>query len=248
MSLNHRYITTSCLTLIARALTIIAMTLAGCDMRAVDDQVDQAERDQAKRERVEIQEAIDELTSAIESAPEPNADMYEERGDLFRELGKFDEAFGDYSKARTLDVSLRVAKKRLPIAIQVGEYREALNDARVLGRYSTSDPDDIAVLAMVLAKSPDEQVKNAKAALGYARYAREIDADYKTEALIERALAAAYSANGDFQAAVRHQERAIAAVKGEVRAELKAELAAYKAGKEYPFQKPSRDLQREQRK
>jgi hypothetical protein len=54
--------------------------------------------------------------------------------------------------------------------------------------------------------------------------------------MVELALAAAHSVNGAFEAAVKHQEKAIAAVEGKVPPEMKAQLDAYKAGKEYPFQ------------
>lgn len=62
-------------------------------------------------------------------------------------------------------------------------------------------------LAWIMATSPDASRRNPKQALEYALRAYQADGDRPTEVL--DALAAAYAATGDFQAAVQMQQRAI---------------------------------------
>lgn len=198
--------------------------------------------DDLAREKAEAKIAIDELTSQINEATEPDPDLYEERGDALMLLGNSNQAFEDYSKAIAITAPSRSSfflfAKRVWAAVGKGDYSQALADAQLLTTKSVSlKAESHATLALILARSPDPKVKNAKASLDAALLAAHLDKERRAVVLVEQALAAAYSANGDFEKAVIHQEKSLGAVKGRVPSEWKAQLEAYKTGKEYPFQK-----------
>ncbi len=163
------------------------------------------------------------------------------RADALMKLGEFERALKDYSSAiehrNLLTGGSVIFKKRVTAAIQTGDYRQAYDDLKGLTRMLEPMPDAFAMLAMILARSPDKSIRDPEAALDYAKYAAKINEQPSYDFLVELALAAAYSANGNFEQAVAHQEMAIAAMRAEPSADVKAQLEAFKAGNDYPFQK-----------
>ena len=95
---------------------------------------------------------IDEITAKIEKDPN-NAELYLRRGELLRGLKKWDAAFVDFERARSLDNELEVvdlATGRL--FLEAGWYRAA---GFYLARYLTfrpDHPDALLLMARCLAK------------------------------------------------------------------------------------------------
>lgn len=204
----------------------------------------QAEKDRDAAVRMQEQACrsiIEQTTIDIEKSTEPNPYLLRERGDAFMMLCQFDKAFDDYTKG-ILAKNRRgqdLFERRIMAAVGKGDYRHALKDSEGFTRLSSASAESLAIHSLILSRSPDEQVRNAEEALDLAIRATITNPGSRNESLVECALAAAYSVNGNYKAAVLHQERAIAAEVGIVPAEMKAQLEAYKAGKEYPYRKKS---------
>jgi tetratricopeptide (TPR) repeat protein len=218
---------------------------------AVETQNDQrtpkvpVEPDKLEREKIEAQKKIDQISNALLKTARPDPYLYVERAYAYMLLGDFDRAFSDYTKAiespgRRADW-YSVLRYRVFAAVGKGDFVQALKDAKDCTKASPPQANAYATCALILARSPDEKVKNAKEALEYAIHASTMEDPGKDVKLIEMALAAAYSATGDFKEAVAHQEKAIMAAKGGVTTEMKAQLEAYKSGREhaFPFKKIS---------
>lgn len=182
---------------------------------------------------------VQALTIEIGGLNDPDPELFEERGDAFMDLGDFHNAFDDYSMAidRTPNgiSTYFLLHKRCGAAVGKGDYRQALEDSQDLAKASPPRSEALAILALILSRSPDEKVKNPAKALDIATQAATVTTPPPNRMLVEQALAAAHSANGNFAAAVKHQERAIGFAEGHHRRELNAQLDAYKAKREYPF-------------
>jgi tetratricopeptide (TPR) repeat protein len=203
------------------------------------------ENDNRNREKAEARNTVKQISDALLKTAEPDPQLFVERAYAYMILEDFNKAFDDYTKAiespGRADWYL-VLRYRVFAAVGKGDYVQALNDAKDLTKASPPQAGAYAICALILARSPDDKVQNAKEALEYASHASVMDDPGKDVKLIEMALAAAYSANGDFKEAVSHQEKAMMAAKGGASSEMKAQLEAYKGGKEYlyPFKKVSR--------
>jgi tetratricopeptide (TPR) repeat protein len=190
-------------------------------------------------QRKRTRERIAEINSELAKQSEPNPDLYVDRADAYMLLHEFERAFDDYTKAiespTRRDPIYFILQYRVFAGVGKGYYVQALKDAKELTKTSPPQANAYAICALVLARSPDAKVKDPKEAMDYAIRAATMKAETKDEVLLEKSLAAAHSANGSFREAVVHQQRAIAAAKGKATAEAKAQLEAYRAGKEYPF-------------
>jgi len=67
------------------------------------------------------EEALRDYTRAIELAPEKAIDRYRMRGELFRELGKYQEAIDDFTRISAYSL-------RGHIFCELGKYQEAIDD------------------------------------------------------------------------------------------------------------------------
>jgi tetratricopeptide (TPR) repeat protein len=182
--------------------------------------------------------AVSDFNQALRLNPIYDA-AFNNRGLAWAKMGELEKAAADFRRAIQLN----------PDSVFVGNTRsKMLHDAarqssRPLDAEATSettallDPTDSAYnnLALLLAAAPDAGHRNGKEALELAGRACQLDG-YMYYPLLST-LAAAYAESGDFENAVRWQEKAIELAPEKSGEELQSRLALYQAGK--PFrQKP----------
>lgn len=159
------------------------------------------------------------------------------RADAQMMLEDYVMAFEDYSRAIELG-AIPKSKMRLSRAFAaLGKQDEhaAIEDALLASKSELSECNANLFLAMLHARSKDAKVKNPAKAMALAESAAEV-ATEESVVGVERALASAYAANGNFEKAAERQLRAIHAHKGDkIPSLFKKELDAYKSGKEMPL-------------
>lgn len=119
-----------------------------------------------------------------------------------------------------------------------GEYDKAMSD------YSKSveilaAPSNLSAMAWFLATCPDSKYRDGKKAIEYAKKAIEEEKDERQDYF--NTLAAAYAEEGNFQEAIKAQEKAISLLKEyeeETRAEYEKRLSSYKAEKPWRMEPP----------
>lgn len=184
----------------------------------------------------QFQDAVNKFSLAIEELDSDSllqtrrgkVHFFELRGDAYTRLGDHKNAFEDYSKFPKI-----LFEKRFSAAVLSGEYKVALEIATNASKSRPPRGEYFAWLAMVLAASPDPDVQNPKMALDAAEQA--IALSEANDPVAEMAMAAACAANGDFESAVLHQEKAITSVKKEVSTEMREQMEAYRSKRSYRF-------------
>ena len=142
------------------------------------------------------------------------------------------EAIKRFSRALELDGdSFPCRRGRSDAEISIGDHLAALDD---LEKAHALEPEDSGVLnnlAWLLATSPDDVVRNGPRAVELAKQACELT-DWK-QAHIISTLAAAHAEAGDFEAARTYSKQAVeqGGDDTEIKGQLEAELASYKADK-----------------
>ena len=188
----------------------------------------------------ETNRQVIELTAEIAEARQPSADLYAERADCWLFLGLPEKAIDDYSQALALEPlpgkRLSVFRNRIMARIRSGQYQRAIDEAESLCRVHPAPAEDLAIFALLLAKSPNRPKEDRIFSLKLAKEAQRAHRGGNVVGvLVERALASAYSVNGDFRSAIEHQKKALVAMGKDVFPSAREELAAYEAGREYPY-------------
>jgi tetratricopeptide (TPR) repeat protein len=181
--------------------------------------------------------ALADYSAALQLKPdEPKA--LEGRGLASLRLGQVDLAIADLTEALRLNPRLaRAYTLRATARKAKGDYQHALDDLAEAVRLVPADADAYSVLAAIWATCPDPRYRDGQRAYEAARRAYDLH-DQPCAACLDT-LAAAYAEAGDFTAAVKWQNKAIAAV-GEGADEAKPladRLALYRAGT--PYHEPS---------
>lgn len=194
----------------------------------------------------DIKAEIEALSNEISLTNAPSFDLYEARADLLIKIGEYAKSYTDYTTAINvcfeqdrLGTGL-LTRKRLPAAIHAGFHEQALKDLEGLIRtdLAREETELYAIMALLLAKSPLPKIRDPRKSLDYANLASKMGTE-RARVLVERALAAAQSVNGDFEAAVEHQTKAFEEelqLEGRVTDITKKELEAYKKKKESPYE------------
>jgi len=152
-------------------------------------------------------EAITDYSEAIRLNPQ-YVKAYNNRGSAWRNKRDWDKALADYDAAIKLDSKFAVAYcNRGHTWADKGQYQRALDDYQQAVKLDANDDDSWTALARLQAACPDAKFRDGAAALTAANKAGQLSV-WK-EATDHENVALAQAENGDFDAAIRHIQRAL---------------------------------------
>jgi tetratricopeptide (TPR) repeat protein len=158
-------------------------------------------------ERAEWQKARDELTRALQIDPRhPDAQcgmasIYLSRGDNKRALEVLDQAIAIEPK------SPDAHGNRALVYLTLGKYDKALDDLDDVLKVAPGSARALRERAWILATCPDAKVRNGELAVAAAT--RACEATGGKDSRCVATLAAAYAESGDFDSALKYQQKAI---------------------------------------
>ncbi|HEY4311448.1 MAG TPA: tetratricopeptide repeat protein [Pirellulales bacterium] len=160
----------------------------------------------AWQEQGQLDRAIADFSEKLRLVP--TADSYANRGAVWQAKGEYHKAIDDYDRALGVNPNFHIAfAKRGDTWRAQDEYQKAIDDYNEAIRL---DPNDSAAhdgLALLRASSPDEKYRDGAAAVRLATTACELSGWTVADKLAT--LAAAYAECGDFDQAVKYQQKAI---------------------------------------
>jgi tetratricopeptide (TPR) repeat protein len=177
--------------------------------------------------------AFDELMRAQEIDPR-HPDVYAAIASIFVQQGKIDKALKVLDQAVEIDPQCADSRgNRAVIFLALGKYDKALDDLDELLRFAPNSARAQRERAWILATCPDAKVRNGELAMASASKACEWTAWKEPKSLVT--LAAACSEAGDFDGAVKWQQKAIDLLpdKNPDKREYRGLLDRYKAKKPY---------------
>lgn len=178
--------------------------------------------------------AVADFNEALRLNPIYDA-AFNNRGLAWATMGELDNAIADFRRAIRLSPdSVFVGNTRSKMLHDAARRSSKPLDADALAETTALlDPTDSAYnnLALLLATSPDEKFRDGEEALKLAGRMCQLDG-YMYPPLLAT-LAAAYAETGDFDNAVRWQNKAIELAPEEGKAEYRSRLELYEAGKPY---------------
>jgi tetratricopeptide (TPR) repeat protein len=180
--------------------------------------------------------AISDFNKALEINPK-YAEAYNNRGYVYNRKGQNDQAISDYSKAIEIDPEgVKAYHNRAWEYTLKGKYDQAISDLNKCFEINPRNPDTYNNLAWVLATAKVPAFRDGKKAVELALKACELS-DWKNLGYLDT-LAAAYARAGDFENAVKWQERVIGspevAKRADLQADLQERLKFYKEHKPWP--------------
>jgi tetratricopeptide (TPR) repeat protein len=183
--------------------------------------------------RFDLKRAFAELTIALEIDPR-HPDAYAALASMFMMQGKNDKALKTLDKAVEIDPLCADSHgNRAVVFLAMGKFDKALDDLDEVLRVAPNSARALRERAWILATCPDERVRNGGQAVASAFKACELT-DWKDLQSLAT-LAAACSEAGDFEGAVKWQQKALdlLADKNPEKHEYKKVLDRYKAKKPY---------------
>lgn len=187
--------------------------------------------------RGELEAALKDYAVAIRLAPKSPV-PYIYRATVWGERNDFDKAIEDYEQAIRLDPqhSATAHFNRGLLNQRWGRYKEALDDYAQTLQVEPEHAGALACRARIRATCPVDELRDGRRALEEAKQACE-STHWGVEAWID-SLAAAYAETGDFEQAVKCQQKAIDLLGTTEHglytpAETKARLDLYKSGQPY---------------
>jgi tetratricopeptide (TPR) repeat protein len=200
---------------------------------APGDAITYYRRGSARKASKDYEQAIRDYSDAIRFDPRWS-DAYFNRGNSYQSLKNYDRAIDDYSQAIRLDpkwsdayfnrANARRAKK---------DYAQAVNDYREAIRLDPRDADALSGLAWLLATCPDANVRDGLKSVEHAMRACELtswEAPY-----FLAVLGAAWAELGEFDEAIKSQQRALKSARYEREDGDKARqrISLYEKGRPY---------------
>jgi tetratricopeptide (TPR) repeat protein len=181
--------------------------------------------------------AIADYSEAIRLKPD-DVGTYINRGNCYSLKGDHDRAIADYSEAIHLKPDYAMAYFSRGLAYrQKGDYDKAIADYRETIRLKPDYAIAYGGLAWLLAVCPDANVRNGAMAVGYAKKTGELT-EWKDPAVFEL-LAAAYAEAGDFDNAVKWQNKFLESnLPKDALENARQRLSLYEQKKPYHEEKP----------
>jgi tetratricopeptide (TPR) repeat protein len=160
----------------------------------------------AWKQQKSIDNALKDYAKAIELAPNQCA-WRNNRALIWIEKKDYDKAIADYDESLKLFPNYALAyRNRGNCLLKKKEYAKALADFRKSVDLGPEIPFAQNNLARLLATCPDEKIRDGEKARDAAKKANEL-ADWKNGSFLDT-LAAAYAELGQFDDAVKYQEKA----------------------------------------
>jgi Zn-dependent membrane protease YugP/tetratricopeptide (TPR) repeat protein len=178
--------------------------------------------------------AVADFSAAVERAPTDSA-VFRDRGLALLFSGNLDRALVDLDEAIRLNVTDAVAFNNRGVTwMRRGDYKQAFEDLLEAIRLDSKFPNPLKHLAWLQATCPCAELRQGDQAVANATRALELAGGKPVEWL--EVLAAAHAEAGNFEEAVKWQEKRLEGAHPEERDEAETRLNLYR--KRQPFHTP----------
>jgi tetratricopeptide (TPR) repeat protein len=162
-----------------------------------------------------------------------DAKFYNNRGIAFAEKGRYDQAISDFNRALEINPRYNKAYNNRGIVYRLtGQYNEAISDFNKSIAINALDAEAYNNLAWLLATAGAQGFRNGKKAVELALNACRLS-DWKNAEYLDT-LAAAYARAGDFDNAVKWQEKVLESSESVDMSEFRRRLHFYRERKPWP--------------
>jgi Tfp pilus assembly protein PilF len=162
-----------------------------------------------------------------------DAKFYNNRGAAYGEKGQYDQAIMDFNQAIEMNPRyIRAYNNRGVIYRLKGQYDRAISDFNKAIEMNSLDPEAYNNLAWLFATAKAPAFRDGRRAVELALRACELS-DWKIGEYLDT-LAAAYARRGDFDYAVKWQEKALEHSKSARPPEFQERLNLYRERKAWP--------------
>ncbi|HUL37796.1 MAG TPA: tetratricopeptide repeat protein [Thermodesulfobacteriota bacterium] len=162
-----------------------------------------------------------------------DARFYNNRGIAYGEKGQYDQAISEFSKAIQINPNYDKAYNNRGIVYRLkGEYNQAISDFNKAIQINSLEAEGYNNLAWLYATAKSPVFRNGKKAVELGTKACELSVWRNAEYL--DTLAAAYARAGDFDNAVKWQEKALQCVGESKKSEAQRRLNFYRSRKPWP--------------
>jgi tetratricopeptide (TPR) repeat protein len=162
-----------------------------------------------------------------------NAKFYNSRGIAYGEKGQYDQAISDFNRAIELNPNDNKAYNNRGIVYRLkGQYDQAVSDFNKAIDLNPLDAEAYNSLAWLFATAKVVRYRNGKKAVELALKGCELSSWRKGEYL--DTLAAAYARAGDFDKAVKWEEKALESPNLARPSEFQKRLNLYRERKPWP--------------
>jgi len=162
-----------------------------------------------------------------------DAKFYNNRGIAFGEKGQYDQAISDFNQAIEINPRYDRAYNNRGIVYRLrGQYNQAISDFNKAIAINPLDAEAYNNLAWLLATAKAQGFRNGKKAVELALNACGLS-DWKNAEYLDT-LAAAYARVGDFDNAVKWQEKVLESSRSAETSEFQQRLHFYRERKPWP--------------